>query len=248
MRIPSRPHRLTPVLSVESAEIDACVWQAHVLKHPFGLGALYNLASLNGDRRWNTEGWDETEPPTITRSERAELVAKIGALAVDGHRCTATRLAREEFRGEHRHEDTPCYECAPPLAARCAEVTRGIGERYASVVDGIFLALQDAVEVRRTDAYGRVTASARRGPVDGTLVSVGRLGTGGRGARINDASGARVELYLDRGALRWRTTYRVRFAGLSDRASFLLDMLPAIARTPLSDRVLVPRRWWETSP
>ena len=39
MQIPSKPARLTAELRVEPREVDARAWQAHVLKHPFGLGA-----------------------------------------------------------------------------------------------------------------------------------------------------------------------------------------------------------------
>lgn len=245
MRIPSRPYRLTPLLHVESRDIDARTWQAHVLKHPFGLGALYN-ASIRGERRWDAERWDSTDPPTISPMERADLAGRIAALEVDGRRCAATRLTHEVFRGRAPAQREPCYECPSPLVARCADVTHPVGDRYAAAVDRILHAFADSVEVPRREVPARVVTGARRGDLRGSSVlSVGRLADGKRGARINDGSGVRVELYLEGGTLRWRTTYRRSCTSPIDGASFLLDVLPAIRGAPLSDRVLVPRRWWE---
>lgn len=245
MPIPSRPARLTSVLHVQPREVDARAWQAHVLKHPFGLGALYGLGPLEGSRRWNAEGWDATEPPTITREERAARVAQIRALEVGGARCAASRLEREEYRGAQPHERIPCYTCS--LARRCEEITREIGERYAGALTRALEALADPLAVRRGALVARLMQQARGGVDPSALVlSVGRLASGDRGARISAASGIRSELYLERGALRWRTTYKEDLRSACARVNFLKEVLPPIAGLALSDQALVPRRWWET--
>lgn len=245
MRIPSRPVRLTRLLHAEPREVDARAWQAHVLKHPFGLGALYNLAPLGGDRRWNAEGWDETA--VISREVRAARVAEILALVVDGLRCRASRLDREEFRGEAPYERMPCYECR--LANECEGVTREVGERYADELLRSLESVADSVEVERGVLSARVLRQARRSPdPDAAVLSVGSLAGREPGARINLGCGIRTELYLQGGTLLWRTTYRRRMLGPSDHVNFLNDVLSPVAGLPLSDRVLVARRWWESRP
>lgn len=245
MQIPSKPARLTAELRVEPREVDARAWQAHVLKHPFGLGALYGLGPLAGGRRWNAEGWDATEPPTITREERAETVVRIRALKVDGERCGASRLEREEYRGDAPHARMPCYACS--IARRCEEITREIGERYAGALTRALEALADPLAVRRGALAARLMQQARHGVDPSALVlSVGRLGNGDRGARISAASGIRSELYLERGALRWRTTYKEDLGSACARVSFLKEVLQPITGLALSDQAWVPRRWWET--
>lgn len=245
MRIPNEPVRFTRSVHAQPREIDVRVWQAHVLKHPFGLGALYNLGPLDGERRWNAEGWDEAG--VIGREERAARVAEILALVIDGLRCGASRLDREEFRGEAPYERMPCYECR--LADACEKVTRPIGDRYARELFRSFEALADSVEVRRAAFSTRVLKQARTGPPppNAAVLSVGRLNSGVRGARISLGCGIRTELYLQGRFLLWRTTYRRRLRAPSDHVNFLTAILSPVAGLSLSDRVLVARQWWEST-
>lgn len=255
MRIPSDTTKLTRELRVEPTELVAQVWQAHVMKHPFGLGALYGL-SLAGGRRWNAEGWDETDPPTITREERSARVQEILALSVDGARCGASRLDREEYRGNTPYQprrpgqDMPCYPCT--LASRCESVTHAVGERYAAALTDALAALRNPLSVRRGALCARLMASARAIDPSAVVLSVGTLNDGKRGARISAASGIRSELWLSgsqgRAALRWRTTYKRRLSPPTDRISFLMEVLTPVPGLRLSEDVLVARRWWEKSP
>lgn len=247
MKIPSRSFRLTRLLTAAPREVEVSAWQAHVIKHPFGLGALYNLVPLAGPRRWNAEGWDQTSPPTLTREERAGLVARVLELEGEGRRCAAKRLDREEYKGAAQYERMPCYACSPSLAEGCRAVTAPVGERYASATARALEALEDGVEVPRGELSQRLFRSGELEP-DAAVLSIGRLPKVVRAARVSVADGCRVELYLEGGTLSWRTTYRKTFAGRSDRINHLLDVLPPVPGAPLSDRVLVARRWWERNP
>jgi len=248
MRIPARPHRLTTVLEVGSRDVEVQASQAHVLKHPFGLGALYNLPPLGHNRRWDAEGWNETDPVVLSGDERAKLAREIQTLEVESRRCGADRLGHTEFRGDAPHRTVPCYDCPSALAEACADVTSGVGERYARSADRLLGALDDAVDVGRREASLRLFDAARKpGRALPVVLSTGMLNNGSRGARINGPDGVRVELYLTGGTLGWRTTYRVPPRTRADRVSHLLEVLPPVRGVALSGRVLVPRRWWERS-
>ena len=138
----------------------------------------------------------------------------------------------------------PCYEC--PLARRCGELTRPVGERYAGWADALLERLAPVEEVTRAALQGRLLGEVGAG-VDAlpSVLSIGRLGAGGAGARLQSPDGVRVELTLvGRSQLEWRTTYRVPVRAWNDRVSALLGVLPPLPGLPLSGNALVPRRWW----
>jgi hypothetical protein len=234
---------------VEPRDVDTRAWQAHVLKHPLGLGSLYGLGGLSGVRRWNAEGWDTTEPTTISVEERTALTKRIGELQVNGVRCAADRLEHLEYGGESPYREVPCYNCLAALAALCRASTQPLGDRYAGWLSRALESLADGVEVPRKDAAKRLFLDARRPDAELPLVlSTGLLANQDRGARINAPNGVRSDLYYNHGTLTWRTTYRDPPGSLADRLSFLLQVLPPISGMALSGSVLVPRRWWERNP
>lgn len=241
MRVPERSHALPDGLVVEPRVVPAPPWQAHVIKHPFGLGAMWGAWS--GSRRWNTEGWDRVAPPVLEEGERASLTAAIGALHEGEARCRADKLERTEYRGEPRRERMPCYECA--LAERCGEITRSVGERYASWVDRLLAELAPLEAVPRNELALRLQREL--GAPEASLpvvLSVGR-GAGGAGARVQAPNGVRVELALvGRDRLEWWTTYRKPARTANDRISALLDVMQPLPSLPLSGMAVVPRRWW----
>jgi hypothetical protein len=233
---------------VEPRTVPVEAWQAHVLKHPFGLGSLYNLPGSRGSRRWNSEGWDATDPVVLTEARRAELAAAIRRLDVDGRRCGADRLGHTEFRGDAGHRRMPCYTCPDPLVRACAEVTGGVAERYAAWVEKLLEPLGDAVTAERREVARRLFVAVRRpGTTLPVVFSTGLLHEGVEGARINAPNGVRVDFWRSRGQLAWRTTYRIPPADRAALVTFLLDVLPCPPGTPLSEGVLVPRPWWERS-
>ena len=230
MKVPERAHELVGGVAARPREVPADVWQAHVIKHPFGLAALWGQSTR--DRRWNTEGWDRVAPPVLEEGERATLTPQIVALTDGSTRCGADRLTATEYRGEPRREAMPCYEC--PLARRCGELTRPVGERYAGWADALLERLAPVEEVTRAALQGRLLGEVGAG-VDAlpSVLSIGRLGAGGAGARLQSPDGVRVELTLvGRSHLEWRTTPP------------LLGVLPPLPGLPLSGNALVPRRWW----
>ncbi len=244
MRIPSAPRTLGGGLRVVSGNVHVPVWQEHVIKHPFGLDHLYGLVA--GRRRWNAEGWDKTDPVVLDQTERARLVAAIRALEVDGVRCGAERLERTELHAEPPLDEIPCRACE--IAVPCSRETVDVSSRYAGFADRLLDRFVDAEVVPRAAATARVMTRWREAGGLPPVLSTGMLKrVEARGARINAPDGVRVELYLDGGTLRWRTTYRRPSSAPNDRISHLLEVLAPVAGDPLSGHVLLPRPWWRES-
>ena len=96
MRVPSAQFSLPALRVGASAPIDVVLqrFQAHVLKHPLGLGAVLGLDSsalrAPGPRRWNHEGWDAVgDPPVVDLPTRSP---RLGGLFPPGS-ATRTRVA-----------------------------------------------------------------------------------------------------------------------------------------------------------
>ncbi len=242
--VPSRAVTLPAGLVVHPQAIDLGAWQAHLLKHPLGVSAVRDRAP------WNAEGWDATAPPVVAPAQRESVAARIVALEPAGERC-----AVRELRGARSPVAEPCYVCPPPLIHHCAAIldeAGGIGRGYAAVIEAVLaeVAAPEAVAVPRAELAKRLIAGLRQ-PAwieAGTVLGVGLLtfpGGPAAVARINRADGTRVELRLDRGSWKWRTTYRIRQVSAASRWSFLTDHPRPEPSLPLSEMYVVPRRWWE---
>ncbi|MDI7266809.1 MAG: hypothetical protein QME96_02295 [Myxococcota bacterium] len=238
---------------IKDGKVGTPVLQAHVIKHPFGVGAML-AATVEGRRRpWNAEGWDRLDPPTITLVERRECVTQIRGLEVAGTRCHVRRLHLEEYGGDPV-SDEPCYECGGSLAAACSEVTLDVAVRYAAWVDIIVkrIASDGGVRIGALDVLRRVLRLSHRSPskLDGLVVgSLGRETAGDSHSlrlRFNAWNGIRVEFRGAGVGWRWRTTYRRPPRAPTELAEFLLDPAPGGTLVPpwMSGGWWVPRPWW----
>lgn len=249
MKVPSRAFALPARLRIEPREVDSTAWQAHVVKHPFGMGALMHANGGRG-RAWNLEGWDGLTPPVITGELRRARVAAIQALAVDGASCQLGRLHRESYGGEAPVGWQKCYECQRALAGACAESTADIGGRYRDVVDETLASIADeqGLVVSQLVLARLITPKARRPDLNGLVVLTAGLIAGGTmpGVRVHRWDGVRVELTRHFGQLSWRTTLRRPPADDGARITFLLAgaTQPATMRDALSGMCVVPRHWW----
>lgn len=247
MKIPSRRFDLHAQIAIQPATVDAREWHAHVMKHPFGLGAIYDLLPQAGSRSWTREGWNTVAPPVVTGEQRRSLAREIVSLVVAGSRCHAQRLGHEEYNGLAPHSDIPCRECPQALLDACGQIVGSVSVGYASWVDRHLGALEDGVVVEPAELVQRITrAAARRSALPEAVLSTGMLSNGHTGLRISGANGVRSELYGTKGyPFRWRTTYRSVPKGPNDQASFLLRLLVRHPKAVLSGVTLVERRWWK---
>lgn len=255
-QIPSETHKLDGALVCERRQTSVQVAQAHVLKHPIGMGALFGARIGTARRLWNEEGWDMLAPPVITLEERRKLVQDIGTLAVDGASCQMPRLQKEDLGGDIRAGEMACYQCPETLASTCAEHCGSIRARYVEYVDSLLARFEsgqatlvswDVVSQRALGALGDpawfeglAVLSLRTSARDGReAVSI---------ARISTADGLRCEFYVGgKGDLRWRTLYRQRVCGIAAIHNFAInDSRPLWPKgNLLSESVLVPRLYWQ---
>lgn len=246
MLVPSKVYRPLEDLVIRPREVDATVWQAHVIRHPFGLYSIRGTRRLYGPRRWNHEGWDALHPPTLTEGVRKKLTGAISKLEDGSRHCEETMLSVLETTSAPVLEgDVACYHCGTMLAVACADTTRDVGKRYAAYVDDSLERLQDAVAVDRRALARTVAREVFKDDVQ-LIGTVGDFTGGAYGLRINRPDGVRVEFRWDREYLEWRTTYRVSVSRPAHRRSHLLAHLSTFDSDELlSDQALVPRPWWE---
>lgn len=253
MKLPSQEFLLSGGLVCPTNEVDRAVWQEHVVKHPLGVNAI---ATSGGRASWNLEGWDRLEPPTITESERVELVREIAALADGKLRCEVP-----EFRGKKAGSDPDslaCLTCQAPVVVRCDKVLNGpakVGERYRDVTESLLAQLTVEAGVQVTVAtFHEALHRLWRTPEKLTEAVVLTVGLDARQAvhavaRISRGDGVRAEFYFERpDRLRWRTTYRefVKTQTGPEKISFLMQgPRPAPALGRVSELCVVARRWWE---
>lgn len=257
MKVPAIPYELPKSLRVEPRDIPTRVAQDHVVRHVLGLAALYSESWDGRATPWDSEGWDRTNPPALDVEHRRDRVQQIGELDVQGQRCRAKLLGHETYGGAPPLETRPCEKCPDALVAACADLLRGISERYfACVAHALGELSTHGTEVVSIPELWRVATSFHLRPdrLDGLVV-----GTCGLIARENDQmpylqlsriDGVRSHFYLNsRTTLRWRTTFRDPPSGVADKLSFVLNV-PRGAGDPdlpqqLSGRALVPRQWWQ---
>lgn len=255
MRIPSRSYQLEGLLDCPPAEFSMQVAQDHLLKHPFGLGALYGkVRSVSSHeprpRVWNAEQWDRTSPPVLTAGERRELTEAIRGLSVEGARCGAAQLEHESFRGDAPRVLRPCMVCPEPLVATCARTTEGPRERYLALVDELLNEVRrgSAVVVPRVELMPQVCTATPAELAKLVVLSAGMLGSSDKpGVRISRGDGLRIELYGER-TLRWRTLYRSAVPRATMQKTFLLQLLAEdglTSRTMLSGKCVVGRLGWQ---
>jgi hypothetical protein len=241
-------------------ELGLQVWQAHVIKHPFGLRSLMTPSLARDERVWTTDGWHETSPPVITPELRREMAAAIVTLRDGEASCRVPRLTAERFRGEVPPDWEACYRCPDGLARACSQITEPVGDAYRDVIDATIAALDgDAGEViGRGDLAPWLWPSrgadlrARAARLDGLAV----MTFGWRRtreatlsiARVNRWDGIRTDFYFDQRGLVWRTTYRVPPRNYGHLVGFLLQYaeLPPHPAA-LSDIAVVPRQWSNAS-
>jgi hypothetical protein len=236
----------------------ARVTQAHVIKHPFGMGAIHARSALQR-RRWNEEGWDSLAPPVVSVEQRRATVSQILELRVDGDRCAVPKLANEELGGQPPTDaysgatgaSEPCYVCNAALSMRCCVLTKPVAAAYSSLVAARVGQLHErAVWVARDELSRRLGRCARAGERLRGLVVLTLGGERGLGARLSCWDGVRIEFYRTSSALTFRTAYRERRETPSRVVSFLWDFAPITTdawseRMGVSDKALVPRLWWE---
>jgi len=249
MKLPDSPQVLPGGLVCRPKEIARGVWQAHLLKHPLGIGALIDH---DGEAPWNLEGWDQLEPPAITQARRDEIVEALGGMGGQGSAC---RLP--EIRGliESDKDHLPCYGCAGNALDTC-EMLLGTGEapRVAQEYLRVTLELLASVDsvrgkvVARAEFCRKVT-SLWRSPdklVGLTVAHAGTLANGVAILWITRFDGVQSQYYFEGDDVRWKTTYREKRSAPVPQMNFLLDMKPPLARAgDLSDKCIVPRHWWE---
>lgn len=257
MRIPGKAHQLVGSVVLADSEVLTTVLQAHVIKHPFGMGAILGGTADEQRRRWDSEGWDAVDPCVIAQPDRRRCVEQIRGLEVADGRCRVQRLHREEYGGESS-SDEPCYECGRALAGACADITGAVAARYAGWVDAVLsrVASDAGVRVSPLDLQTRVLGLVRSPTrLDGLVVA--SLGCDVNDDRIsprlrfNAWNGIRVEFRQVGPTWRWRTTYRRPPEGAPRLAGWLLDPAPggALLSSPMSGDWWVPRPWWqETEP
>jgi hypothetical protein len=253
VKAPSRDFVLAGGLICPSREIDRGVWQEHVVKHPLGVNAL---ARSSGRDRWNVEGWDTLAPAVISESERAQLVAGIGALSEGKIRCEVPEL-RGKKTGS-KLDRLACRDCQPPVVAHCSNLMNGpngIGTRYRDVTESLLAELTSDTGVQVEPArLPEVLTKLWRTPESLAGLVVLTIGLDDHKAarpiaRISRGDGVRAEFYLEEpNILRWRTAYRAAAQAQTgpQRVSFLRDVprpAPGIGR--LSELCVVARRWWE---
>jgi hypothetical protein len=250
--VPVRTHVLNPALTIPVAEVDARVVHEHVMKHPLGLGVLYDSPPMGGMRRWDTEGWCALEPPVVTADLRRHLASVILGLDVDGERCGARLLGRDEYGGA-TGDVLPCRSCPERVLAACATHVDGLRRAYLARVDAILSALHDTVTVdgvHLTHRLLKLVHPNRRTDLDewpAAVLSVGLLDERRKALRVRTREGFTLEFFLSP-APRWRTLYRRMPKDANQRASFLLDRLKRHPMDDLSAQMLVPRLWWEQDP
>jgi len=245
VRVPEQTQQLSAEIVVKPSEVELRAWQAHVMKHPFGLGAILNGYRMRGRRHWNHEGWDSLPRPVITETIRVRLTRAIRALEDGGRQCAIDLLAELETKVPSGHGDTPCYECPPMLAQRCNAQTLEVGRRYAAYINDTFDELENCVAVNRQELAAAVTPALWTNDL-ASVATVGTLPKGPYGLRINRPDGGRIEAREEGPAFTWRTAYRKRVPGLADRRAHLLDHVTSVdSEDALSGMALVPRPWWE---
>jgi hypothetical protein len=251
--VPVRAHVLNAALTIPVAEVEARVVHEHVMKHPLGLGVLYDAPPMGGIRRWDKEGWSALEPPLVTAELRRALASLILSLDVDGERCGARLLGHDEYGGA-TGDVLPCRSCPERVLAACATHVEGLRRAYLARIDAILGALHDAVAVDRVALTQRLFNVVRLHRSTGVeawpaaVLSVGLLDDGRRALRVRTREGFTLDFYGRPPKTRWRTLHREIHANANDRVSFLLHVLKPDPNNPLSAQTLVPRLWWEQNP
>lgn len=252
--LPQIPLRFARELTLESRVVEPTVLQAHVIKHPFGMGHLLRSAfgpPRDGKRRWDHEGWHATVPPVLVEAERERLTRDIRTLELAGQHCRVPRLESTSYGGESLRTDEECYACPSALVAKCLEVSGAVGDRYAQVATDVLKAVADPAGqiIDRTELVRRVLHRSRDVArlLDLTVLCIGRVDA--RRAprlitRLTRGDGVVVDLFLDGRRLKWRTTFR-RPAARGGVATFLLEFLEQVPGLPMSEKCIVPRLWIE---
>ncbi len=248
MRVPQHEYLLEGGLRCRPRDVEPHVAQAHLIKHPVGMGSLH-ASSIGGMKRsWNEEGWDRTTPPVLTVEQRRELVARIQQLEIDGKRCAVPRVHKEEYGGESNNEAECCYQCDRALASACADTTTHERTAYLATVDDLLECLVEgrAVRVTHAELQARVLSNLRStSHLVGLVVLAIRPSATqtprGRIARVSSWHGVRSEFFVEGGTMTWRTTYRADTGSPATAYRHLV----AESFSTLSESVIVPRPWWE---
>ncbi len=241
MKLPS-----VPVLELPGGyrwvqhEVPMKVWQAHLLKHPLGVGALRRRQPLP----WNHEGWDLIDPPAITEERRTRFAEEVSNMSFERRRCEV-----RELRGSRSSKPEPeCYHCEPPLVVKCHQrlAEEATPARYAAETERLVRAVVDGAEVSRRLLTGRLLVALKQPDAWAGLV-VMTVGRDGKDAvvRCSGADGTRAELYVGpQRQLGWRTTYRSAVAERpNERLSWVLDSPAPAPGLSLSEVFVVPRDW-----
>jgi hypothetical protein len=250
---------LAGTFTCPARDIDAGVWQDHLVRHPLG---IHGKVQANGPAPWDLEAWDQTDPPVINAKRRNQLLTAIAALAQAGGTCLVPEIIGGP-RGVVEPDAPACSRCLPLVRSACVNLCHEqdpVGLRYAEHTEQCLAAVEgeQGIIVARTALVTALLRTRNSPEADATLVvlSFGHANAANtRIARLNRGDGTRVELYVDAGrTLRWRTTYRqasrrgdTRAPLLAPRRQFLVDF-PMESSTfgTLSDKCVVPRLWWRT--
>lgn len=260
MRFPQRTYRYEGLPPLSPGNVEDAHVQDHLIKHPFGMRSLIGSQGP-GRRVWDQEGWDRTDPPVLDLPERRRLAGRIKELSAGGHRCRVPRLSSEEFGGpavaSGEQEFDFCLRCEELLATSCRGLCSDLARGYLAATEDV-LRLLDGDQGELVSRPALMEAALGLACTDpASLDGLHVLWLGWQGyerdvfvARLTAWSGTRVELYVNEGFLRWRTTYRQGRPDSRSRLTFVLDA-PA-RRVPFgqpislaSDSCLVPRPWWQ---
>ena len=248
MKLPESPRSLPGGLVCPDNDVERRVWQAHLLKHPLGVGALIEH---DGAEPWNYEGWDTLEPPVITQARRDSIVKAITALQGSSE----CRLPELRGRTESDPERLPCYDCARNAFRTCETVFSSgeapvVAQEYLRVTLELLASVDSARgEIVPRGEFTRRALSLWWTPEAFAGLTVAQVGTlwGGKPLLwITRFDGVESQYYLEGKKLRWKTTYRVKLPTATSQLSFLVKTKNPIAQAgDLSDKCIVPRQWWE---
>jgi hypothetical protein len=232
-----------------STEVELQVFLDHVIRHP--LGALHSQGVA-----WNQEGWDKTEPPTVTAAERDAIVASVRELRAGAKSCVVFD-AEGAWKKLRSVQAGPCCSCDGTLVKKCVPfllADGSVGQRYGKVTAEMLgeLSKPVGVQVERRKFFERMNKAwnVPRG-VDGlSVLTVGLDASRQCSAvvRISRFDGIRSEFYLQEpNRLAWRTTYRQveKTSSVSGQISFLSQVPLPKPLLALSELCVVSRHWWE---